>query len=33
MDFSDGGWWIIDDMGFPKKSHHPQAWRVSTAAS
>ena len=19
MDFSDGGWWIIDDTGFPKQ--------------
>ena len=22
MDFSQGGWWIIDDTGFPKKGHH-----------
>jgi hypothetical protein len=22
MDFSTGGWWIIDDTGFPKKGHH-----------
>ena len=22
MDFSDGGWWIIDDTGFPKKGRH-----------
>ena len=22
MDFSAGGWWIIDDTGFPKKGRH-----------
>jgi SRSO17 transposase len=22
MDFGDGGWWIIDDTGFPKKGRH-----------
>ncbi|WP_157645155.1 IS701 family transposase, partial [Burkholderia ubonensis] len=22
MDFSQGGWWIVDDMGFPKKGRH-----------
>ena len=22
MEFSDGGWWIIDDTGFPKKGRH-----------
>ena len=22
MDFSAGGWWIIDDTGFPKKGTH-----------
>ncbi|WP_157636485.1 IS701 family transposase, partial [Burkholderia ubonensis] len=22
MDFSPGGWWIIDDTGFPKKGRH-----------
>ncbi len=22
MDFSDGGWWIVDDTGFPKQGHH-----------
>jgi SRSO17 transposase len=22
MDFSRGGWWVIDDTGFPKKGHH-----------
>ncbi len=22
MDFSDGGWWIIDDTGFPKQGSH-----------
>lgn len=22
MDFSEGGWWIIDDTGFPKKGKH-----------
>lgn len=22
MDFSRGGWWIIDDTGFPKKGRH-----------
>ena len=22
MDFSDGGWWIIDDTGFPKQGVH-----------
>ncbi|MES2367646.1 MAG: IS701 family transposase [Pseudomonadota bacterium] len=22
MDFSNGGWWIIDDTGFPKKGRH-----------
>ena len=22
MDFSDGGWWIIDDTGFPKQGQH-----------
>lgn len=22
MDFSGGGWWIIDDTGFPKKDVH-----------
>jgi len=22
MDFKDGGWWIIDDTGFPKKGRH-----------
>ncbi len=22
MDFTDGGWWIIDDTGFPKKGRH-----------
>lgn len=22
MDFSDGGWWIVDDTGFPKKGRH-----------
>jgi SRSO17 transposase len=22
MDFSDGGWWIIDDTGFPKQGKH-----------
>ena len=22
MDFSDGGWWIIDDTGFPKQGRH-----------
>ena len=22
MDFSDGGWWLIDDTGFPKKGRH-----------
>ena len=22
MDFRDGGWWIIDDTGFPKKGRH-----------
>lgn len=22
MDFSQGGWWIIDDTGFPKKGKH-----------
>jgi SRSO17 transposase len=22
MDFADGGWWIIDDTGFPKKGRH-----------
>ena len=22
MDFNEGGWWIIDDTGFPKKGRH-----------
>ena len=22
MDFSRGGWWIIDDIGFPKNGKH-----------
>ena len=22
MDFSDGGWWIVDDTGFPKQGMH-----------
>lgn len=22
MDFSDGGWWIVDDTGFAKQGHH-----------
>lgn len=22
MDFRDGGWWIVDDTGFPKKGRH-----------
>lgn len=22
MDFREGGWWIIDDTGFPKKGKH-----------
>jgi len=22
MDFTDGGWWIVDDTGFPKKGRH-----------
>ena len=22
MDFSDGGWWVIDDTGFPKQGRH-----------
>lgn len=22
MDFRTGGWWVIDDTGFPKKGHH-----------
>jgi len=22
MDFADGGWWIVDDTGFPKKGVH-----------
>ena len=22
MDFTEGGWWIIDDTGFPKKGRH-----------
>lgn len=22
MDFSQGGWWIIDDTGFPKKGRY-----------
>ena len=22
MDFSDGGWWIVDDTGFPKQGRH-----------
>ena len=22
MDFSEGGWWIVDDTGFPKKGRH-----------
>lgn len=22
MDFCSGGWWVIDDTGFPKKGHH-----------
>lgn len=22
MDFTDGGWWIVDDTGFPKKGKH-----------
>jgi SRSO17 transposase len=22
MDFSDGGWWIVDDTGFPKQGTH-----------
>jgi SRSO17 transposase len=22
MDFSDGGWWIVDDTGFPKQGQH-----------
>jgi SRSO17 transposase len=22
MDFSDGGWWIVDDTGFPKQGKH-----------
>lgn len=22
MDFQDGGWWIIDDTGFPKQGRH-----------
>lgn len=22
MDFSEGGWWIIDDTGFPRKGRH-----------
>ncbi len=25
MDFSPGGWWIIDDTGFPKKGKHSRA--------
>lgn len=25
MDFSDGGWWIIDDTGFPKQGRHSAA--------
>ena len=31
MDFSDGGWWIIDDTGFPKKGSTRWAWPGSTA--
>ncbi len=22
MDFDDGGWWIIEDTGFPKRGRH-----------
>jgi SRSO17 transposase len=22
MDFSDGGWWVVDDTGFPKQGRH-----------
>jgi SRSO17 transposase len=32
MDFTAGGWWIIDDTGFPKKASARWAWRASTVA-
>ena len=31
MDFSDGGWWIVDDTGFPSRDSIRWAWRGSTA--
>ena len=30
-DFQSGGWWIIDDTGFPKKGVHSVVSRASTA--
>ena len=32
MDFSCGGWWIIDDTGFPKKGKHSQETKLKTQA-
>lgn len=34
MDFSDGGWWVVDDTGFfPSRARTRWVWRASTAAS